>query len=79
MKKKKLIAIHATAKEYADFLFIQEKLERSSEAETLRAMISMVKKILSSNIDISTNVNPIVSDISAEQSPLITVNKGPAK
>lgn len=67
MKKKKLIAIHATAREYADFLFIQEKLERSSEAETLRGMISMVKKILSGNADISTNAPAVIPDTTAEQ------------
>lgn len=53
MKKTKLIAIHATQKEYADFLFIQEKLNRSSESDTLRTMINIMKKNLSKNVDIT--------------------------
>ena len=55
MKKTKMIAIHASQKEYADFLFIQEKLNRSSESDTLRAMINIMKKNLSVTADISAN------------------------
>ena len=55
--KKKSICLYCSAAEYRDFLYIQAELGRSSEAETIRAMIQQLKKILSNNIAIASNAN----------------------
>lgn len=47
---KKPITIFADEQELKDFLFIKEKLDRKTESDTVRAMISLCKKILEQNI-----------------------------
>lgn len=47
---KKPITIFADEQEFKDFLFIKEKLDRKTESDTIRAMISLCKKILEQNI-----------------------------
>lgn len=46
----KQISIFANEQELKDFQFIKEKLERNSDSDTVRAMISLCKKILEGNI-----------------------------
>ena len=50
----KQISIFANEQELNDFQFIKEKLERKSDSDTIRAMISLCKKILCKNITIAT-------------------------
>ena len=45
----KTIALFATPDEYKDFLFIKTHLERNSDADTIRAMISYCKKNFTKN------------------------------
>lgn len=45
----KQISIFANEQELKDFLFIKEKLNRKTESDTVRAMISLCKKILTQN------------------------------
>lgn len=45
----KQISIFANEQELKDFLFIKEKLDRKTESDTVRAMISLCKKILTQN------------------------------
>lgn len=47
---KKLISIFADEQEFKDFQFVKEKLERKTDADTVRAMISFCKKFLGQNI-----------------------------
>ena len=51
--RKKQISIFANEQEQKDFELIRKILERKTESDTIRAMISIVKKILSKNIDIA--------------------------
>ena len=53
----KQLTLFANEQECKDFELIKTKLERKSNGDTIRAMISLCKKILSKNINISTN-NP---------------------
>lgn len=50
----KQISIFANEQELKDFQFIKEKLERNSDSDTVRAMISLCKKILENNITTAT-------------------------
>lgn len=54
----KQISIFANEQETKDFQLIKEKLERKSDSDTVRAMISLCKKILDNNITIATNIMP---------------------
>ena len=47
---KKPITIFADEQEFKDFQFIKEKLDRKTESDTVRAMISLCKKILEQNV-----------------------------
>ncbi|MBQ9088630.1 MAG: hypothetical protein IJY46_07610 [Lentisphaeria bacterium] len=53
----KTITLFANEKEANDFAEIRRRLERNSDADTVRAMISFCKKNLSPVIDI-TNAQP---------------------
>lgn len=50
----KQISIFANEQELKDFQFIKERLERNSDSDTVRAMISMCKKILEKNVATAT-------------------------
>ena len=50
----KQILIFANEQELKDFQFIKERLERNSDSDTVRAMISMCKKILEKNVATAT-------------------------
>ena len=45
----KQISIYANEQELNDFQLIKERLERKSDSDTVRAMISLCKKILLQN------------------------------
>ena len=53
----KQIAFVANEQEQRDFEQIRAVLERNSDADTIRAMISFCKKNLLQNVDISTPHN----------------------
>lgn len=57
----KQISIFANEQELKDFLFIKEKLNRKTESDTVRAMISLCKKILTQNSAIALIEEPRVS------------------
>ena len=53
----KQLTLYADDQEVADFEQVKELLERKSDADTIRAMISFCKKNLTKNINISTTAN----------------------
>lgn len=63
----KQISIFADERELQDFKFIKEKLNRKSDSDTIRAMISLCKKILENNITIATLANPSCAAINPVQ------------
>lgn len=50
----KQITLFANEQELKDFQFVKSKLERKSDSDTVRVMISLCKKILENNISFAT-------------------------
>lgn len=63
----KQISIFADERELQDFKLIKEKLNRKSDSDTIRAMISLCKKILENNIAIATLADPSCAAINPVQ------------
>ena len=55
--KTQAIALYATPEEYADFLFIKRELNRKTDADTIRTMISIFKKNFTKNCHCSDTEN----------------------
>ena len=53
MSKTRQISIFATEEEYRDFCLVKAKLERNTNADTVRAMLKLCKKILLQNTAIA--------------------------
>lgn len=58
----KQITFYANEQEAKDFAEVRKALERNSDADTVRAMLSFCKKNLIKNIDISIKL-PMQSDL----------------
>ena len=53
MGKTRQIAFFATEEEYRDFCWVKAKMERNTNADTVRAMLKLCKKILLQNTAIA--------------------------
>lgn len=53
MNKTRQISFFATEEEYKEFCLVKEKLERHTNADTVRAMLKLCKKILLQNTAIA--------------------------